>query len=96
MITDINAEFEKFEDDYGRFDDIENKMSMRPDLHAFILFDQLAPAKGDIISASEHDEFFLNVDVEEFKKHATPEIVRDLRRCGVMWSGEYESFSMFA
>jgi hypothetical protein len=94
----VNLEemFEATNDDYLDFDKVENPLSKRADLHAFMLLDKLVPDSGDLISASEHDEFYLSVDCEALAKVATLDIVRDLSRCGVRFSSEYDCLCMFA
>lgn len=85
------------EDEYLKFEKVENKLSQRSDLHAFILFDKLMPvSKSDIIGSSEHDEFYLSIEPEEFAKVATDENILELVRCGVMYNSSYDSFSMFS
>lgn len=94
---DFRELFEKHNGDYGKFELVENKLSSRPDLHAFLLLDSLVPNAGcDMISASEHDKFFLDVDCKDLQKVATEQNVIDLVRCGVMYNGEYDCLSMFA
>jgi hypothetical protein len=88
--------FDATEDDFLDFEKVENPLSQRPDLHAFMLLDRLVPGKRELISASEHDEFYLSVDCEELSKVATLEIVRELHRCGVRYSAEYDCLCMFA
>jgi hypothetical protein len=86
-----------FIDEYLEFEHIENKLSSRPDLHAFLLLDKLQPAPGrDIISASEHDEFYLSIDCRELEKVITQDQVLELYRCGVMYSDDCETLSMFS
>jgi hypothetical protein len=41
---DIDARFESVNDDYLKFDLVENKRSQRPDLNAFILLDEISPS----------------------------------------------------
>jgi hypothetical protein len=94
MIRDIEAVFEKFSGEYLEFEKIENKLSQRPDLHAFLLLDSLVSNDRDIISASEHDEYYLSVNPDELAKVATEENIRDLIRCGVRYSDE--SLCMFS
>lgn len=88
--------FEATGDDYLDFDKVENPLSKRADLHAFMVLDKLVPESGDLISASEHDEFYLSVDCKELEKVATLEIVRDLSRCGVRYSEDCDCLCMFA
>ncbi len=86
-------------DDYGEFKKIENPMHSRPDLCAFLMLEKLVPHHGrdkqDMICGAEHDKFFIVTDPEALAAVATPEIVRDLRRCGVIYS-ETDGFFMFA
>ena len=48
-----------------------------------MLLDQLLPGDSDIVSAAEHDEIFMDVDLEELAKVVTVQQVTDLVRCGV-------------
>lgn len=43
---DIHERFEAVNDDYINFDRVENKRSERPDLHAWLLLDELFPNPG--------------------------------------------------
>lgn len=88
--------FEKYGDDdeYLEFQKVEQRKSNRPDLHAFILLDSLVPSTGDIVSCSEHDQFWLGVSVKDVAKVITPEQILELVRCGVMYDDDVESFSM--
>jgi hypothetical protein len=88
--------FAQCEEDYLDFAAFTNPPSERADLAAFILLDKLQPGGGDIIEASEHDEFFLSIDCAELEKVITLDDVRNLRRCGVMYSEEYQCLSMFS
>jgi hypothetical protein len=89
---------EAFEDEYGQFDRIkEDKPSSRKDLCAFIKLDHLVPPAykwEDIVTGSEHDEFFLSPDMDKFAKVATETDVLYLVRCGVMFSED--GMSMFS
>jgi hypothetical protein len=44
---------------------------------------QLCPGTRDMVSAAEHDEIYLDVDVKELLERATDEQLIDLHRCGV-------------
>lgn len=91
----LEAEFEKHNDEFLKFDRVENKTSGRPDVHAFLLLDRLVPGAEDLISAAEHDEFFLDVDVEALAAVITTEQVRELARCGVRYDSQYDCLAMF-
>jgi hypothetical protein len=88
--------FAQCDDDYLDFNAWADAPSKRADLAAFILLDKLQPGGGDIVSASEHDEFFLSIDCDELAKVATLEDVRNLRRCGVMFSESDDCLSMYS
>ena len=63
MISNLAEVFEKFDDEFLNFEDIENKRSSRSDLHAFLLLDSLVPGSGRIIAGADHDEIYLECDV---------------------------------
>ena len=95
MIEDLNEVFEKFNDEYIKFDRIEKPLHPRPDIAAFMLLHNLVPQGGrDMVSASEHDEIFLDVELEDLAKVATEEDILYLVRCGVRLS-EYDCLAMF-
>lgn len=97
---EIILAFEKHEEnEYLKFDSIPAvlRKTKRPDLHAFMLLDRLVPGESDIVSAAEHDEFYMSVGVEELEKSKiTDEQVLELVRCGVRYASEYGCLAMFA
>lgn len=95
-MIDLSAAFERADGEFLKFDRIENKRSTRPDLHAFLLLDELVPGTTDIVGSAEHDEIFLSVQPDDLAAAATEDHIRDLHRCGVMYHEEYESLYMFA
>lgn len=88
--------FKEFEDEFLKFDNVNNKMSQRADLHAFMLLDKLVPGRSDIVSGAEHDEIFLGISPEDLIKVATKDQLLDLHRCGVMHNNQFDSLTMFA
>lgn len=94
-MENIKAVFEQFDDDFLKFDRVEKKLSNRPDLHAFLLLDRLLPGDRDMVSAAEHDEIFLDVELDDLAKTGiTEEQVRDLVRCGVRIS-DFDGLCLF-
>lgn len=88
--------FEKHSDnEYIEFKRIANKRLNRPDLHAFLLLDEMVPGAQDIVCCAEHDEIWLEVTPEDLAKVITEEQIIELTRCGVMYSADTESFHMF-
>ena len=89
-MTDIESVFEKFHDEFLRFEKVEDKSSERMDLHAFNLLDSLFPDDRRIIAAAEHGEIHLSIKIEDLEKTSISEDqVRDLVRCGVRIGDEY-------
>jgi len=87
--------FNKYQDDYGKFEKVEKKFSKHPDIHAFLLLERLCSEGGDMISSAEHDEFYLNVDIEKLSAIITEEDILTLVRCGVMFDADTDSLMMF-
>jgi hypothetical protein len=102
MSVNLDELFEAETDEFLKFERIENPKHPAPDICAFLMLHDLAPAIGrgsgrtvDIVAASAHDEIYLATDCEALAKVATPEIVRDLHRCGVRYDSENDSLCMF-
>jgi len=94
-VDDLQELFEKHDDEYGEFDRVSPKRSGRHDLHAFLLLDELLPGTDRIVSAAEHDEIFLSVDLEDLAKSSITEAqVIELIRCRVRMSS-FDSLCMF-
>ena len=97
-------EDEKNHSEYLRFENVKNPMSKRPDLHAFLLLDRLAPTTTppgrtwgeDMVDSAGHDQIWLSADPEKVAEVATDEDLLDLIRCGVMFDDGNVSFCMFA
>lgn len=89
--------FEKYGDEYCEFEHVpaERRLSERPDLCAFLLLHRLVPGTHDMVSAGEHDQIWLDVDVAALELVATEDDVLTLVRCGVMLDDETESLQMF-
>lgn len=83
MIDDLEEFFEKHDDEFLKFERITDKISSRPDLHAFTLLNRLCQGDEDMVCAAEHDEIFLAVTPDEVCAVATEEQLIDLHRCGV-------------
>lgn len=75
--------FEAHRDEYIKFDRVSNPRSKRPDLHAFLLLDELVSGNRDIISCAWHDNIGLDIDLSDLAEVITEEQVIELIRCGV-------------
>lgn len=95
-MIDINAAFKKHNDEYIKFERVENKLHARPDICAFLLLDRLMPCAGkDMVCAAEHDEIFLAVDCEKLAEVATDDDILMLSRCGVRYDSKNDCLAMF-
>ena len=96
-MIDLQSTFEKFDDEYLKFERVENKLHSRPDICAFLLLDKLLPNDGeDIIACSEHDEYFLSVSCEQLAEVVTEEDILMLVRCGIHYNEDLESLSSYS
>lgn len=91
----LHDRFEAVNDEYLKFERVENKRSNRPDLHAFLLLDELQPNTRDMVSASEHDEIWLDIDCEKLLETITDAQILELVRCGVLYYEDSDSLGMF-
>lgn len=92
----LKERFGSFDNEYRKFDRIPNQRSKRPDLHAFLLLDELFPDPGQrIVPAACHDQIFLGIDEEECETLSDDHIL-ELVRCGVFLDPESDSLSMWA
>ncbi len=86
---------EAYDGEYLKFDRVENKLCGRPDIHAFLLLDRLVPGNRDIISASEHDQYYLDIDIDDLIQVITEDQVVELKRCGISYDAEYDCLYSF-
>jgi len=82
-------------DEYMEFDKVENKRSLRPDIHAFLLLDELFPGTRDMVCGASHDEFYLDV-TEEQAETLPDSTILELIRCGVRYDSGGGGLCMFA
>lgn len=96
-MLDLHETFEKFNDDYIKFDLVKDKLHRLPDVCAFILLDKLVPSEKDMdmVSAAEHDVIYLNTDCDKLAEVATEDNILTLTRCGVFYDSDVDSLSMF-
>ena len=90
-MSEIHDKFEAVNDDYLKFERIENKRSSRPDVHAFILLDELFPSERemDLIECAEHDIYYFSIEGEQLNK-LTDDHILELTRCGIHYNEEYD------
>jgi hypothetical protein len=84
-IEQLEELFEKYDDEFLKFDRVERKLNNRSDLHAFLLLDVLVPGNACMVAAADHDEIYLDVELEELAKVATENQIIELIRSGVRY-----------
>ena len=93
-MKDLHDRFEDADDEFLKFDRIENPRHPRPDLCAFLMLHDLDPQKGDMVGDAQHDEIMLNFDCDKLADVPDSFIV-DLHRCGVRYDAEYDTLALF-
>jgi len=93
MIENLKEVFDKFTNDFHKFDMIKNPLSKRPDLCALMLLDKLVPGSNDIFAGADHDVVYFDIDQDELAEAATEDDVLYLVRCGVIL--DPDGFMMF-
>jgi hypothetical protein len=87
--------FEKYDDDF--LCDLKVPVTLRPtgrhDLNAFLMLNNLVPGTGSFVSCAEHDEIWLDVDLEELAKVISDKQIHWLVCLGIRCDGE--SLAMF-
>lgn len=66
---------------FKEFECVESKRSNRPDLHAFIMLNELFPKSRDMVTSASHDQIWLDVSEEEIET-LTEEQILELSRSG--------------
>lgn len=82
---------------WEEFEKIDHPIKMefkRPDLCAFVKLNELVGGQYDIVCSAEHDQIWLDVELEELAKAITENDIVFLVACGVFV--EDDSLSMFA
>ena len=69
-------------EEFLKFDRVANKRSQRPDLHAFLMLDELFPGTGSLVSSASHDEIWLDVEDKQVETLTDKQIL-ELSWCGV-------------
>lgn len=87
--------FEEHHNEYLKFDRVNNKKHSRPDLHAFLLLDELVPNLGDMIVGAIQDEIYLEPELSDLAPVISTEEAVDLIRCGVRISDDGYHLCMF-
>lgn len=97
MIFDDFVELMDNEDfkDFGDFSKVSKKRSPYRDLHALMLLSELLPGTGKVLGGSDHETVYLSFDVHELVPLLTPEIVYELKHCGVLYDEDNEALMMF-
>lgn len=82
-VNDMCMYFEKHNTEYSEFDRIKKPITKRPDLYAFLMLENLCPSNVGIIAGAEHDEIFIDVDLDRLAEVITEQDIINLIRCSV-------------
>jgi hypothetical protein len=80
-------------DNNQKFEELKNKRSLRKDLHAFLLLDELFPKTENAISHAAHDHYYLNYTSKEINTLSEQHLF-ELILCHVLYD-EYEECLFF-
>lgn len=96
-MLNIEELFEKHEDEYLKFEREAAPRHPRPDICAFLMLHELAPGKigRDMIGSAEHDEIWLDADVDTVAQNANEQQIVTLIRCGVRLDSQTYALAMF-
>lgn len=95
-LNELESLFEKHDAEFLKFERIENPLHPCRDICAFLKLHELVPSTDCMISASEHDEFYLGVGPEMLAGVATEADIVYLQRCGVRYDTSTDSLAMFS
>lgn len=92
----LDERFDAFEAVYLKFEGVAHPRSRRPDLHAFLLLEELQPGQNerDMISGAGHDVIYLDIEVDALNTVISDAQIEELVRCGVRCSDD--GLEMFA
>lgn len=97
--------FQKYMDSDIGWESVKNRRSQRPDLHGFLLLDELLPYDPNdrkshyddcVIAAAEHDQVYYGFDVERLAAVITDEQIGELVACGILCTDADEGLFSFA
>jgi len=91
---EVNELFEKHNEEFLKFDRVEQKLSSRPDIHAFLLLDTLFPGNADIVCSALHDQIYLDVSQDQIDELTEGNVI-DLLRCGILYDQDSDSLFSF-
>lgn len=88
-MSNIDFFKEQEETEFNHFERIENKLSLRQDVCAFMILDSIVPSHKNMIKSIESYNngtkmyFILNISDTEIEELLTEDYIIDLLRCGV-------------
>ena len=95
-MINLSEAFEKFKDEYIKFEKVKDPIYPRPDICAFLILDKLVPAKNrNMVGSIGYDDIWLDVDCEELAKVASEQDIETLVRCGIGYDDDYGALYMW-
>lgn len=84
---------ELYDEEHNNFGMIQEKVSLRRDVHAFVLLDRIFGGSMCMVACAEHDEIFLDPTPEQISKLTKDQVI-ELVRCGVHYNCENDCLCM--
>lgn len=96
MSINLEELFDRYSDEYLKFERVENKMHSRQDICAFLILAGLTNEAGrNIIVASDRDKIWIDVSPDIVAEMAAEEDIITLIRCGVRFDESNDCFYIY-
>ena len=94
-IKEVERLFIKHADEYLNFKHVVKPRSKSRNLHGIMLLDSLIPfGEGNFLSGAEHDEVYLDVDVEALSEKLSEDLIVELIRSGITLDTSFNCLRM--
>lgn len=94
--------FQIHHNQFLKSENIKNRKHSRPDLCAFLIFDEIqsrieeSKSSDNIVTHAEHEIIYLDINPENILSVITESDILDLIRCGVCFNSDESCFTMIA
>ena len=99
-LREMSAAFEKYDDEASQFENVNKKLSQRPDMNGFMLIESILPramfGEGMIEDTGHDGKIWLGINVHSLARVITEEIVHDLVCSGIFFDKQEEALYIIA
>lgn len=84
---ELDTLFELFgtDEEEGSFEDVDPKLNPNEFMHVMLRVQELVGLESGVPLHEGHDQLWIRCDMEKLAEVATPELITELRRCGVFY-----------